>query len=390
MTTYDFDEIVPRKNTNCIKYDFARERCMPEGLLPLWVADMDFRTPDGVVERLVEVARHGIFGYSESKDDYYRAVADWFSTRFGYAPERAWIKKTPGVVYALAAAVRALTEPGDSVVIQTPVYYPFAGVVRQNRRNLVDNTLVYRDGRYLMDFDDLEKKIVDHKAKLMLLCSPHNPVGRVWTREELARLGEICLKHRCLIVSDEIHCDFALGGRTHHVLPTVDPALNEIAVILTAPSKTFNLAGLQASNAFIANPELRKLIRDEIDATGYSQLNTMGLAACQAAYERGGEWLAQLLAYLEGNAEFSRRFFRERLPRVRLVEPEGTYLLWLDFADYRLPQEELNRRVVSEAGLWLDEGVMFGAAGAGFQRVNMACPRSVLAEAWERLAGAFG
>ncbi|MDR1568556.1 MAG: pyridoxal phosphate-dependent aminotransferase [Streptococcaceae bacterium] len=389
MTRYNFDEIIPRKNTNCIKYDFALERGMPEGLLPMWVADMDFRTPPEVIDRLVEAARHGIFGYTEVKDDYYQSVVNWFQSRFNYRIEKSWIRKTPGVVYALAIAVRAFTKPGDPVIIQTPVYYPFSGTVKENGRQLVDNTLIYRDGRYFMDFEDLERKIVSEKARLLLLCSPHNPVSRVWTFDELEELGRICLKHNCLIISDEIHCDFVFGRSRHHILCSVNKAFEEISIILTAPSKTFNLAGLQVSNVFVPNPQLRHLFREEISRSGFSQLNTMGLAACQAAYDYGEPWLVDLLEYLEGNIKLCREFFKERLSPLRLVETEGTYLIWIDFKPLGLSREETNKLVIEKARLWLDEGTMFGPAGAFFQRMNVACPRSTLLEALERLEKAL-
>ncbi|MDR0622349.1 MAG: PatB family C-S lyase, partial [Deltaproteobacteria bacterium] len=318
MNKYDFDEIIPRTNTNCIKYDFALERRMPPDLLPMWVADMDFRTPPEVIARLESLARHGIFGYTEAKEDYYQSVSGWFSRRFGHTFSRADTVKTPGVVYALANAIRAFTEPGDPVIVQTPVYYPFSGMVRENGRRLIDNTLVYRDGRYHIDFEDLEKKIVSEKIKLMLFCSPHNPVSRVWGLAELMELGRVCLKHGCLIVSDEIHCDFVFGGRKHYLLTQANEELNEIAVILTAPSKTFNLAGLQASNCFLPNPKLRLKFKAEISRSGFSQLNAMGLAACQAAYDHGEPWLTALLEYLEGNLALCRHFFKERLQPLQL------------------------------------------------------------------------
>ncbi|MDR2368042.1 MAG: pyridoxal phosphate-dependent aminotransferase [Deltaproteobacteria bacterium] len=389
MTKYDFDEIVPRKNTNCIKYDFAKERGMPEGLLPMWVADMDFRTPPEVIERLVEVARHGIFGYSEVKDDYYGSVVGWFGRRLGHAFPKNSVVKTPGVVYALSLAIRAFTGPGDPVIVQTPVYYPFSGTVLQNGRRIVDNTLLYRNGRYYMDFADLEKKIVSEKAKLLLLCSPHNPVSRVWTPDELAELAGICLRHGCLIVSDEIHCDFVFGDRRHHILASIDKALDEICVTLTAPSKTFNLAGLQISNVFLPNPELKRLFKAEITRSGFSQLNAMGLAACQAAYDHGEPWLAALLEYLEANLALCESFFRDRLAPLRLIETEGTYLIWIDFKPLGLSHDEANKLVIEKAKLWLDEGTMFGPSGANFQRMNVACPRSVLLEALERLEKAI-
>ena len=386
---YDFDEIIPRRGTNSIKHDFAKERGKPEGLLPMWVADMDFRAPREVLDRLVETARHGIFGYSSVKDDYYQSLSRWFERRYRYPVPRTWVKKVPGVVYALATAIKAYTNPGDAVIIQNPVYYPFTSCVLENGRRLVDNALVFDGDRYRMDLEDLERKIVSEKAKLLLLCSPHNPVSRVWTEEELKSLGDVCLKHHCLIVSDEIHADFIFGGRTHHVLPSVNKALEEIAVLLTAPSKTFNLAGLHLANAIIPNPELKRLFAAEVSRTGISQIGIMGLVGCQAAYDSGEKWLDELIAYLEGNIAAAKKRFDEDLKPLRLIEPEGTYLLWVDFRALGLSEKEINDLVIGKARLWLDEGTMFGPSGAGFQRINMACPRKVLVEALDRLSEAI-
>lgn len=384
-----FDEIVPRRGTNSIKYDFARERGMPEGLLPMWVADMDFRCPPEVTERLVEVARHGIFGYSDAKEGYFQALEGWFSRRFEMEIKSPWLVKLPGVVFGLAAAIRAFTQPGDPVVIQTPVYYPFSGCVLGNGRRLVDSPLVERHGKYEIDFVDLDRKIAKSGAKLMILCSPHNPVGRVWSKDELSRLGRICLTRGCVIVSDEIHQDFVFGGRKHHVLTQVDPAFEAIAVLLTAPSKTFNLAGLHMANALIPNPALKKLFSDEVSRSGMSQMSVMGLAACQTAYERGEAWLDELVKYLEGNLALAKKRFAGPLAPLRLVECEGTYLLWMDFRPLGLSESDISRLIVEKAKLWLDPGAMFGPGGAGFQRLNMACPRSVLEEALDRLAKAI-
>ena len=350
---YDFDEIVPRRNTNSIKFDFARERGMPEGLIPMWVADMDFRTPPEVIDRLVEAARHGIFGYSDVKDDYYASIDNWFKRRYDFPVHRAWIKKAPGVVFALAAAIRAFSKPGDAVIIQTPVYYPFAECVVENDRRLVDNPLVYRDGAYHIDFEDLERKIVDEKASMLLFCSPHNPVSRVWKDGELSELGRICLKRDCLIISDEIHADFVFGGRKHRVLASALPGLEKLTVLLTAPSKTFNLAGLHLANVIIPNPELRRLFAAEVSRTGISQLGVMCLASCQAAYEHGEGWLNELIAYLEGNIALAKERFQGPLAPLKLVEPQGTYLLWIDFNPLGLDDKAVNELVVSKAKLWL-------------------------------------
>ena len=382
---YDFDAVIDRHGTNSLKYDFARERGKPEGLLPLWVADMDFPAPPEVLSDLRKAVDHGIFGYTEPKGDYYDAITGWFGSRFGYQVSRREIVKTPGLVFALSQAVRAYTRPGEAVMIQSPVYYPFYDVALDNERKLVTNPLVYDDGSYSIDFDDFERKIAGCGVKMFILCNPHNPVGRVWTRNELAAMAEICGRRGVIMVSDEIHCDFVWPGHVHTCLGLLD----ENAVVATAPSKTFNLAGLQISNVFVKNAELRGKLKTEINRSGYSQMNTLGLLACQSAYAKGGAWLAALKPYLEENISFTRAFLKERLPKVRLVEPEGTYLLWLDFSAYGLAQDELDRRVTENAKLWLDGGTMFGPEGEGFQRVNIACPKTTLTEALGRLETVF-
>lgn len=385
MASYDFDRRIDRRNTNSLKYDFAVERGRPADVLPLWVADMDFRAPEPVLDALRKSVEHGIFGYSDTKRDYYEAVARWFQARFGWQTQPQWLVKTPGVVFALAMAVRALTQSGDGVLIQPPVYYPFFSVIRDNGRKIVENSLIYRDGKYAIDFEDFERKITEQNVKLFLLCSPHNPVGRVWTAEELRRLGSLCRKHGVYVVSDEIHCDFAFPEHPHHVFPEAVPELAERTIVCTAPSKTFNLAGLQVSNIWIPGADVRRRFLLEIDRTGYSQLNTMGLVACQAAYESGGQWLEQCRAYLRGNLDFLRAFLRERIPRIHLVEPEGTYFAWMDCTELGLGRHDLNDLIVNHAKLWLDAGHIFGGKADGFQRVVLACPRDTLRQALENL-----
>lgn len=382
---YDFNEIIDRTNTNSLKYDFAVERGRPADVLPLWVADMDFRAPEPVLEALHKAVEHGIFGYSEAKSDYYEAVSAWFRDRFGWQTQPEWLVKTPGVVFALAMAVRALTRPGDSVLIQPPVYYPFFGVIRDNGRNIVENELVYRDGRYTIDFADFEQKIVRNQVKLFILCSPHNPVGRVWTREELARIGQICKEHGVFVVSDEIHCDFAFPEHPHTPFLVANPDLAEQTVICTAPSKTFNLAGLQTSNIWIPGKELRQRFIREIDRSGYSQLNTLGLVACRAAYADGGEWLEQCKAYMRSNLDFLRNFLTAHLSQIRLVEPEGTYFAWLDCSGLGLSRRELDDLILNHAKLWLDSGHIFGGQADQFQRIVLACPRKTLEQALRQL-----
>ena len=382
---YDFGIVIDRRNTNSIKYDFTSERGMPEGLLPMWVADMDFPAPFEVISDIVKTAKHGIFGYTGVKDDYYNAVSGWFSSGFGYTVDKMEIIKAPGVVFALAQIIRSFTGSGETVLVQTPVYYPFYDIISNNKRKLSTNPLKYSGGKYTVDFDDFELKIRTEQVKMFLLCNPHNPVGRVWTKPELERMDEICRKYGVIIVADEIHCDFVWPGNMHVCFGTI----NEDAIIATAPSKTFNLAGLQIANIFIKNTQLRAGLEEEINASGYNQLNVLGLTACQSAYLHGGEWLKQLKDYLITNIRHTREFLAERLPKVRLAEPEGTYLLWLDFSAYRLSQNELDRRIIEGAGLWLDSGTMFGPEGTGFQRINIACPRTVLTRALNRLEKEF-
>ena len=293
------------------------------------------------------------------------------------------------VVFALAAAVRAYTKEGDGVLLQQPVYYPFSEVITDNGRKIVNSPLKITDGYYTMDLDALETKIVKNKVKLFLLCSPHNPVGRVWSEEELRRVGEICLRHGVLVVSDEIHSDFTREGHPHTVFAKLGAEFEQNCLICTAPSKTFNLAGLQISNIFVPNPELRKKLLKEIAAAGYSQVGLMGLVACQAAYEEGAEWLAQLKVYLEENRKFVKAYLEEHLPEIRLIEPEGTYLLWLDFKALHLNEKELEHLIVDKAHLWLDSGAMFGPDGEGFERINIACPRATVEKALKQLEAAI-
>jgi len=388
---FNFDEIVDRYNTNCIKYDFAKERGKPEGLIPLWVADMDFRTAPCVTEALVKSARHGIFGYTEAKKEgpYFDVMRKWFLERFNFEVKPEWVIKTPGVVYAIFAAIRAYTEETDAVLIQTPVYYPFKESVVDNGRRLVTNPLLYTDGKYKINFDDFEDKIVKNNVKLFILCSPHNPVGRVWKKDELERMGEICLKHNVLVISDEIHCDFVFPGHKHTVFGTISEEFLNNSIICTSPSKTFNLAGLQTANIFIADEKLRQKLRKEISKTGYSQLNTMGLVSCRAAYEEGGEWLDEMLLYLEKNYRYAKDFIGTNLPKIRIAELEGTYLIWLDMNACGLTDAELDKLLVEKAGLWVSNGSIFGDEGKGFIRINIACPLSTLEKAFNKLAAAF-
>lgn len=381
----DFDTIIDRKNTDCLKYDFAKRRGMPENVLPLWVADMDFKTSSYVEDALAERARHGIFGYSESQTPYFEIVRDWMKRHHDWEVKEPWLIKTPGVVFALAMTVKAYTEPGDGVLIQSPVYYPFSEVIEDNGRRIVSNTLVLgEDHKYHIDFEDFERQIKENQIKLFFLCNPHNPVGRVWTTEELTRLGDICLKYQVTVVSDEIHSDFIFWGR-HQVFADLKREYADITVTCTAPSKTFNLAGLLLSNIFISNRELRHKFRQQVNAAGISQLSPFGLVACETAYTQGEEWYQAMLAYVAENIAFTKEYVEKHLPGVEMVEHEGTYLVWLDFRKTGLSVEELEDLIVNRAKLWLDSGKIFGKSGEGFQRINVACPRQILEEALHRI-----
>ena len=385
----DFDTVIDRKGTRSLKYDFAVRRGKPENVLPLWVADMDFQTSSYITEALEDMVKHGVFGYSESEEHYFEAVQNWMERHYNWHVKESWMTKTPGIVFALAMAVKAYTQENDAVLIQPPVYYPFKEVVEDNHRRLVNNTLVLGgDGTYTIDYEDFEKKIIEENVKLFILCNPHNPVGRVWTREELIRLGEICQKYQVKVVSDEIHADFVFKGK-HQVFAAISREFADFTITCTSPSKTFNLAGLQISNIFISNPQIRETFKQEINRAGYSQLNVAGLIGCEAAYSDGEEWYEAMKAYVAANIEYTKEYVEKYLPGVSMTEHEGTYLVWLDFRETGLGVEELEDLIIHKAKLWLDSGKIFGEKGKGFQRINVACPRATLTEALERIRRAL-
>lgn len=385
----DFDRLTDRRGTDCLKYDFAAERGYPAEVLPFWVADMDFPAPEPVVKALEQRARHGIFGYTDIKDDYREILARWFQQRHGWQIEGEWLSITPGVVFGICTAIRAFTQPGEGVLICPPVYYPFAASIKANGRKLVESPLVEKDGRYEIDFQDFERKMVEGEVKLFVLCSPHNPVGRVWSRQELEQVAAICQKHQVLVVADEIHQDFVRPGHRHTVFASLGAEVADFTITCTSPSKTFNLAGLQISHIFISNESLRRRFHHELEAVGYGEPNAMAEVAAKAAYSEGEPWLTELLAYLEENLRHTRAFLAEHLPQVKLIEPEGTYLLWLDCRGTGLSPEEQEEAIVQRGRIWLDEGRIFGAGGEGFQRINMACPWAILEEGLKRLAFAL-
>lgn len=381
---YDFDTIIPRRGTNSYKWDTPEE----ENVLPMWVADMDFRTVPAIVEALQKRIAHGIFGYTKVPKAYYDAVVRWFDDRHRWQIDPRWIIYTNGVVPALSAIIKALAAPSDKIIVQTPAYNCFYSSIRNNGCELSANYLVYRDGRYTIDFDDLETKTADPKAKILLLCNPHNPVGRVWTPEELWRIGDICLHNGVFVVADEIHCDFAFPEHPHTIFAKACPQLEEKMILCTAPSKTFNLAGLQVSNIWVPGKEVRDRFKAEINAAGYSQLNALGLIACQAAYENGGEWLEQCRAYLRENLKVLRSFLKERLPKIRLIEPEGTYFAWLDCSGLGLSDTALENLIAHQAKLWLDGGSVFDKKSGQFERIVLACTKKTLLQALTQLEAA--
>ena len=386
---YDFDKIIDRHGTNCLKFDFAKERGKNGDELSLWVADMDFEVAKPITDALQAQVNHGIYGYTEVKSDYFEIVKNWFKDNFDWEIKKGSLVKTPGVVYAIAMAVKAFTKEGEAVIIQQPVYYPFSEMIIANNRKLVNSPLVLKDGRYEIDFEDFEKKIVKNNVKLFILCSPHNPVGRVWSVEELKKIGDICIKHGVVIFSDEIHADFVYEPNKHHVFASLGESYAANSVIATAPSKSFNIAGLQVSNIFIENKKLCDAFRNEIVKSGYSQLNTMGLVAARAAYESGKEWLDEVRAYIKDNLIFFRDYLKENIGELSLIEPEGTYLVWVDFRKLGLSEKQREDLIVNKAKLWIDSGAMFGVDGEGFERFNIACPRSYLKKALDSLAKAI-
>ncbi len=380
-----FDTVHKRRGTNSLKYD-----CFPDDpdVIQLWVADMDFKVAPAIREALKKTVEHGIFGYGIVDGDYEKSVIGWYGRRMNWDIKESWIIKAPGVLFAIAAAVRALSEKGDGVLICQPVYHPFARLIESNRRRTVISELKLIEGRYEPDFEDIEQKIKENAVKLFLLCSPHNPAGRVWTKEELTELGRICLKHNVKIISDEIHSDFVFCGRPHLPIASLSEELSDITVTCTSPTKTFNIAGIQAANIIIANPELRRKVGEACEATFGCELNVMAAAAVKAAYNHGEEWLDGLLEYIKGNFDVLRRAFPKE-EKISLIEPEGTYLAWIDCRQALPEENDLEEYFLKNAKVRVHNGAIFGNGGEGFIRVNTACPRVLLIEAADRMKQAI-
>jgi cystathionine beta-lyase len=395
---HPFDEEPDRRGTNSLKWEFVQSEADPERwerterflgadrVLPMWVADMDFRCPEPVIQALTARVQQGVYGYTMPGDDFYAAVVNWMRRRHGWEIDPDWICVTSGVVTALNMLVRAFTSPGDQVLIQPPVYYPFFGAIQNNGAEVLTSPLIYDGGRYLMDYADLEAKASDPRVKMAILCSPHNPVGRVWSRDELKRFGEVCVRNNVLVVSDEIHGDLIFKGNVFTPFANISRDFAGRSVICTAPSKTFNLAGLKTSAIIIPDEGLRTEFRNALRKSGLALVaSTFGVVAFKAAYEQGEPWLEQTLDYLQGNLEYLESYVRERIPHIQVVRPEGTYLVWLDCRKLGLDQAGLKQLMREQARVYLDEGDLFGAEGEGFERINIACPRSILVEALGRI-----
>ena len=379
---YDFDKVVPRRGTNSYKWDTPEE----EHVLPMWVADMDFRTAPAIIDALQKRVAHGIFGYTKVPEAYYDAVVRWFEGRHRWRIDPRWIIYTSGVVPALSAIIKALTAPGDKVIVQTPAYNCFYSSIRNDGCFLSANNLVYRDGRYTIDFDDLEAKAADPKAKLLLLCNPHNPVGRVWTPEELRRIGDICLRNGVFVVADEIHCELTYEGHDYTPFGSLSERFRQNSVTCLSPSKAFNLAGLQIASIVAADEEVRRRIDRAININEVCDVNPFGVAATIAAYNESGEWLDALRKYLRENYEYLCRFFAERLPQYPVLPLEGTYLVWIDCRASGIGSDATTLRLQEEQKLMVNSGTMYGPGGEGFIRLNIACPRTLLADGLERIA----
>lgn len=376
---YDFDKTIDRRATNSYKWDSA-----PEGVLPMWVADMDFRTAPAIIDALQKRVAHGIFGYTRVPDAYYDAVTSWFSRRHGWDIDREWIIYTSGVVPAVSAVIKALTVPGDKVIVQTPVYNCFFSSIRNNGCEIVSNPLRRTADTYEMDFDALERCAADPRAKVMLLCNPHNPAGRVWTPDELTRLGNICLRNGVTVVADEIHCELVYQGFKYTPFASLSDAFLHRSVTCVSPSKAFNIAGLQIANIVAFDNDLRNRIDKAININEVCDVNPFGVAATIAAYNEGEEWLSQLVDYLHGNYEAMAEFCRRELPEFPITRLEGTYLVWMDCSSLGMPSDALEHALLDDARLWLNAGTMYGAEGEGYMRWNIACPRSVMLDGLNR------
>jgi len=389
MKKYNFDEIVPREGTNCLKYDAREWFFKTKDVLPLWVADMDFKTPDFIVDAIKQRVDHEIYGYTFRPDAYFKAIIGWMKRRHGWDIKKEWISFSPGVVAGLTFAIETFSKPGDGVVVQPPVYFPFFDCVKGTKRKMIENPLKIENERYTFDLEDLKSKI-DKNTKLLLLCNPQNPGGMVYSKDELTALTELCLEHNIMVISDEIHSDLIYKGHQHIPLASISDDVAQNCMVSMAPSKTFNVAGLASSMVIIPNKTKFARYERAVGVGHFGMGNIFGSVALEAAYTNGDEWLDQMLSYLWDNYLVLEEFIKNKLPRVKVMKPEATYLIWLDFTDYGMKNKELSEFATQKAKVGLNDGGRFGTGGDGWLRINIGCPRSFLAEALERLGKAFG
>lgn len=383
---YNFDEIVNRENTDSVKYDLRKVIFKKEDVIPMWVADMDFKTPDFIINAIKERLNHEVFGYSFRSKSYFESIINWLKRRHQWEVQEEWISFSPGIVPAINMAVIAYTKPGDKIIVQTPVYFPFFSAIENNDRVQIENQLQLKNDRYCIDFEDLEEKLKE--AKMIILSNPHNPGGSVWTKDELKRLGDLCVKYNVIILSDEIHADLVFKEFKYTPMATISKEIDDITVTFIAPSKTFNMAALATSSLICSNKELKEKYDKVLDTIHVGMGNVFGTVASEAAYNIGDEWLDQLMEYLSGNLDYLEHYLKENIPQIKMIRPEGTYLVWLDCSVLKMNDEELKNFMIQNAGLGLNVGTMFGTGGEGFMRINVACPKQTITEALTRLQNA--
>lgn len=385
---YNFNEIVERKNTSAVKWDKPQILYNRSDIIPMGIADMDFRTAPEIIEAIKNRTEHGVFGYSYLDEEYYNSLINWLDRIHNFKVEEEWVYTAPTIVAAISWMIQSYTEEGDKIIIQPPVYHQFKRCIESNNRIIVNNPLKYENNKYFMDFEDLESKI-DSKVKMMILCNPHNPGGRVWKQEELKKLGDICLKHNILMLSDEIHCDLIFKGYKHIPIINVDKKFEDISLICISPTKTFNLAALHVSNVIIPNKDLRDKYLNTVYKNAVEGINVLGIEAMKAAYKHGEGWYRDMLKYVEDNYNFLCNYIEEKIPQLKVTKSEGTYLAWIDFRGLSMNCEQLREFMINEARVLFDEGYVFGKEGEGFQRINLACSRTILKEALDRICMAM-
>lgn len=385
---YNFDEIIDRRGTNSLKWDSITKKYNQDNLLPMWVADMDFKIAPEITDAVIERAKHMTYGYTFPGEEYHESIIKWNKKRHGFDIKKQWIAVSPGVIPAIRAAIYGFSDANDKILILTPVYTPFHNSVKEAKRELITSSLVFDGEKYNINFDDFEEKIKSG-VKLFIMSNPHNPIGRVWTKEELIKIGDICFKYNVKVLSDEIHSDIIYKNKKHYIFNSVSENASNISILCQAPSKTFNIAGLCTSHVIVENEEVRKQMWMAMSSIGIELVNIFGIVSCQAAYTYGEQWVEEMVEYVEDNADFVCEYMKEKLPLVKTFKPESTYLMWLDFRAYNLKQEELMKKLVNESRVVLNSGLDYGADGIGFARLNIGCPRSMIKECIDRIANVF-